>query len=225
MERKRLEKYIELYKPLIASIQACFGDKIEFIVHDTSKPESSVMYVVGSVTQRKLGAPLTNIVIRTLLEHGDNAPDMLGYASLSKDGRNLKSSTIFIRDDDGHIIGCLCYNLDLTDFIIAEKLIKCMSTIHDLEPEEEKKDKNEIFAQDIGEVVEEIIHYEIAKSNKPVAVMSKNDKLQLMRSLEAKGVFNVKNSAEMMAHIFGTSVYTIYNYLKEIRSDSKYNAV
>ena len=83
----------------------------------------------------------------------------------------------------------------------------------------------EIFAQDVGEVVEEIIQYEVDRSNKPVAIMSKADKLQLIENLESKGVFSVKNSAETMAHILGTSVYTIYNYLKEIRNNHKFDAV
>ncbi len=219
-----LKEYIQIYEPLIASMQVCFGDKIEFIVHDVSQPESSVVYVSGNVTNRRLGAPLTNVVLKAITEHGDAAPDMLGYAAVSREGKNLKSSTVFIRNQEGHIIGCLCYNLDLTDFIIAEKLLKSIACTQPTQPPEERAGM-EIFAQDVGEVVEEIIQYEVDRSNKPVAIMSKADKLQLIENLESKGVFSVKNSAETMAHILGTSVYTIYNYLKEIRNNHKFDAV
>jgi len=39
-----------------------------------------------------------------------------------------------------------------------------------------------------------------------------------MRRLDKDGVFMIKGSVDYMAKIFGASRYTIYNYLKQIRS-------
>ncbi len=216
MPDSKFEQYIGLFHNIMTGMHACFGDRIEFILHDVSKPESSVVAVVGNVTNRQIGAPLTNIVIEALQQYGDDAEDILGYSSLSKDGRPLKSSTMFIRNKAGKIVGCLCYNLDLTDIHVAEKLLQSLSGIGG--PKQSDKDGGEIFAQDIGEMVEEICRQELDRNCKPVPMMTKSDKLQLVGALDEKGVFSVKNSAEMVAHLLGTSVYTIYNYLKEIRN-------
>lgn len=218
MRNKDFQKYIDLFEPVMRGVKEAFGDKIEFILHDLSTPQSSVAVVVGDITHRQVGAPSTNIVIEALKQHGDHAKDILGYPSVSKDGRPLRSSTIFIRDEQQHIVGCFCFNIDLTDFYIADNLIKGFCTLN---PLSESKESNEVFAQDIGEVVEDIIQYEINNFSKPVPLMSRNDKLKLVDSLESKGVFDVKGAPEMVARALGASVFTIYNYIKEIRNTHK----
>ena len=52
-------------------------------------------------------------------------------------------------------------------------------------------------------------------------MMNRNEKLQLIEILDAKGVFDVKGSPEMVARYLGASVFTVYNYMKQIRSSSK----
>jgi predicted transcriptional regulator YheO len=153
-----------------------------------------------------------------LKAQGNQAEDMLDYLSLAKDGRQLKSSTVFIRNESGEIVGCLCYNLDLTELRLAQKVISGFTAIKSNSAQDAK---GEIFAQEISDVVGDIIQYEITKTQKPVTLMSRGDKLRLISSLDAKGVFDVKGSAEMTAQFLGSSVFTVYNYLKEIRSAFK----
>ena len=57
--------------------------------------------------------------------------------------------------------------------------------------------------------------------NKPVAYMQKEDKLALVDDLERKGVFDVKGSVEYVAECLGVTNFTVYNYLKEIRTKHK----
>ncbi len=217
MANSDFEKYIRLYEPIMRGMKELIGNNIEFILHDLSSPQSSVAVVVGNITNRHVGAPSTNVVIEALKKYGDDAQDILGYSSVSKDGRTLRSSTIFIRDENGHIVGCFCFNVDLTDYYIAENLLKNFCTLNSME----EKGSQEVFAQDIGEVAEEIVQYEINKFGKPVPMMNRNEKLQLIEILDAKGVFDVKGSPEMVARYLGASVFTVYNYMKQIRSSSK----
>lgn len=222
MANSNFEKYIRLYEPVMKGMKDLIGNNIEFILHDLSSPQSSVAVVVGNVTNRQVGAPSTNVVTEALKKYGDDAKDILGYPSVSKDGRMLRSSTIFIRDEDNHIVGCFCFNVDLTDYYIAENLLKSFCTLNSVE---DQKESQEVFAQDIGEVVEEIVQYEINKFGKPVPMMSRHEKLQLVEILDSKGVFDVKGSPEMVARFLGASVFTIYNYIKQIRNNSKIDHV
>ena len=217
MGKNSFEKYIDLLKPVMEGLHNALGDRSEFILHDLSQLQSSVVVVVGNVTDRQIGAPTTNLVIDVLETYGNEAKDMLGYLSVSKDGRQLKSYTIFIRDDEGEIIGCFCFNIDLTDFKVMESLLEEFTFINDLTNSKEDV-KEEVFAQEISDVVEDIIKYEINDYSTPVPHMNRGDKLAIVNSLEEKGIFDVKGGADTVAHYLGVSIFTVYNYLKEVRS-------
>ncbi|MBE6012580.1 MAG: transcriptional regulator [Lachnospiraceae bacterium] len=217
MVKESFKKYYDLFKPVMIAMQSLIGDSSEFILHDLSELQNSVTLVVGNITGRQIGAPTTNLVMEALEKYGDQAEDMLGYLSVSKDGRRLKSYTIFIRDENGKIVGCYCCNIDLTEFNIMENFLKNFCAIND-PSENEKKSKTEVFAQEISDVVEDIIKYEISRYDRPVPHMNRADKIQLVTLLESKGVFDVKGAADIVSHYMGVSVFTVYNYLKEIRS-------
>ncbi len=220
MASREFDRYIKLFRPVMTAMCDLFGDSIEFILHDLSTPQSSVVEIVGNVTGRQIGAPCTNLVMEVLKREGDDANDILSYPSIAKDGRQMRSSTIFIRNDAGHIVGCMCYNIDLTEYRIAERLLRNLCATAETSDKKEPN-KGEIFAQDISEVVGEIIEYEFNNFGKPVPMMSRADKLKLISLLESKGIFDVKGAPEMVSQYMGSSVFTIYNYLKEIRNGIK----
>ena len=206
--------YLKLFLPIIKGMHTLLGERSEFILHDLSNPENSMVAIEGNVTDRQLGASVTNIVIEALAKYGDTAPEMIGYSSITKDGRPLKSSTIFIRNEKGRIVGCMCSNMDMTEFLVAQNLLESICTYG------QNNSKNtEVFALDIREVVEDLIQKQISAAGKPVPMMSRFEKIQLVRELENKCVFEVKGSVELAAHSLGVSSFTVYGYLKEIRSE------
>lgn len=139
-----------------------------------------------------------------------------GELRCDDDGRVLRSSTIFIRDEKGHIIGSLCINQDLTDFIVASKLTQELTAFQ--RPSTEEEHAEEFFAHDISDVMEDMVRTELELLQKPVAYMQKEDKLALVQRMENKGIFDVKGAVEYVAERLGVTNYTIYNYLKAIRS-------
>ena len=211
------ERYQSLFAPVVKGMTQLLGDRSEFILHDLSCPEASAVVIEGNVTKRRAGASVTNIVLEAIKKYGDDAPDMIGYESVTADGRPLKSSTIFIRSEEGRIVGCLCCNIDMTDFTIARNLLNSMCEIQT--PQPSGKAGDEVFAQDIREVMSEIIHNEISASAKPVPMMDRSERLNLIRELENKCVFEVKGSVETTARKLGVSAFTVYSYLKEIRNE------
>ena len=46
-----------------------------------------------------------------------------GYLTKTKDGRILKSSTMYIRDDTGRIAYLLGINQDITEFVMMHRLL------------------------------------------------------------------------------------------------------
>jgi predicted transcriptional regulator YheO len=205
---------LEAVAQLIPSLRQMLGPKFEVILHDLSHVESSIVRLEGDVTHRKIGGPATDYLLRLLREGGDGAQNSVNYQNVLPDGRVLRSSTLFLRDEEGHIIGSLCFNQDLTDYLVARKLIE-ENVSFGLQGTEPPK---ETFAQDISVVMESVVDTEVSLFQKPVAYMQKEDKLRIVSRLEEKGIFAIRNAVDYVAERLGVSNFTVYNYLKEIRA-------
>lgn len=208
--------------PIAKGIAETFGKYCEVAVHDLRNPETSLIYVAGSITNRKKGAPITNVVLENIRKYGHECRDLIGYKNVTKDGRLLKSSTIFTRDSDGKIIGCLCINYDITELLIHKGHIEEFTSFGE---EFQTSNESELFASDITEVLDAMINQVINNIGIPVAMMQKEDKIQVVRELDLKGVFMIKGAVDKVAVMLGVSRYTIYNYLEEDRSNRVHNII
>ena len=56
---------------------------------------------------------------------------------------------------------------------------------------------------------------------KPVAMMTKEDKIEAVRYLDQKGAFLIKKSVDRASEFYGISKFTLYNYLDAGREDAK----
>ena len=216
---KEMHPYLQAVLQSAEGLSVMLGSRYEVILHDLSHVETSIVAIYGNVTNRKVGGPATNYLLQLLKTYGDEAPNSLNYRNVLPDGRVLRSSTIFIRNENNHIIGSLCINQDQTDFIVASKLMQELTAFQKPSPEEDPA--GEFFAHDIGDVMEDMVRTELEILQKPVAYMQKEDKLAVVQRMENKGIFDVKGAVEYVAEKLGVSNYTIYNYLKEIRSSRR----
>ena len=212
-----LEKNI----PLAKTIAEMFGKKCEVLIHDFSNPQHSIIAIEnGHVTGRKIGDPITDLALATWKKggYGEKKTDrIVNYKTKTKDGRMLKSSSVFIRDNQKKIIGCLCINYDLTEHSMFHKVMDDFCTAIDLD--EEKSEKGmEIFTDNVNEVLENIIQEAIEKIGIPVSLMHKEDKLMVTKIADEKGAFLIKGAITQIAKEINVSRFTIYNYLEEIKA-------
>ena len=212
-----LEKYI----PLAKTIAEMFGKKCEVLIHDFSNPQHSIIAIENDhVTGRKIGDPITDLALATWKKggYGDKKTDrIVNYKTKTKDGRMLKSSSVFIRDNQKKIVGCMCINYDLTEHSMFHKVMDDFCTTIDLD--EEKSEKGvEIFTDNVNEVLENIIQEAIEKIGIPVSLMQKEDKLMVTKIADEKGAFLIKGAITQIAKEINVSRFTIYNYLEEIKA-------
>ena len=52
--------------PFATGIQATVGPYCEVALHDLKHPDRSLIHLIGSVTNRQLGAPVTDLVLYML---------------------------------------------------------------------------------------------------------------------------------------------------------------
>ena len=108
---------IEFYKRLAHGLALQFGPNCEIVVHDLEADDldhSIVAIENGHISGRRLGDGPSHVVLEALNDDADELHDRPPYLTKTEDGKLLKSSTIFIRDDAGWPRGILAINFDIT---------------------------------------------------------------------------------------------------------------
>lgn len=116
----------ELWQRLLTMLEHQFGNRCEFILHDYSSRDydhSIVDIRNGHITNRKVGDCGSNLgleVLRGTVKDGDR----YNYIVNTRDGKLLRSSSMYLQDDTGKVIGCLCINTDITETVHFEEYLR-----------------------------------------------------------------------------------------------------
>ena len=131
-------------------ILKCLGPDCEIVIHDlkTNDPEHSIVYIEnGHVTGRGIGDGPSNAVFDVIRHNNkkgsdptDEIQDHPGYLMKTSDGKILKCSTSYIRDDDGSLHYVFGINYDITKLTMIE------SALHSLITPVNKEEKPKVTA-------------------------------------------------------------------------------
>lgn len=216
------ERLIALFTDMVDLMASVLPPESEVILHDLSKLPNSIVAIKGDVTGRRVGGPSTNYLM-SKIRSGDFEHE-LGYLTDLPDGRILKSSTMIIRDIAGIPVASLCINVDLSQWGAMKKVIDGMMSSGSSEIGQEPK-KNEGFAASVDELASGLIEQAMAECPVSIDEMKKKHKLKVVRSLDERGFFLIKDGVEMVAAKLGVTRFTIYNYLNEVTTDGGLNPV
>ncbi|MGB8010062.1 MAG: PAS domain-containing protein [Terriglobales bacterium] len=217
MKPSEKEYLLNFVSRLADALGQTFGKHCEIVVHDFNSPESSIIAIAnGSLTGRKVGDTLDALGFQLLKAHP--ASDLLNYRTKTKEGQELRSSSVFLRDEKGQIFGALCINVELSGLLQAQKWIQeaLGSTTATID---------ERFERSVDEVLETLIQNAISSVGKTPGDMTREEKVAIVAYLEMKGAFLIRYSVEHVAELLGMTKYTIYNYLDEIRKKTEVGEV
>ena len=201
--------------PLVDGIASTFGKNCEVVLHDIRNPQSSVIAIAnGHITGRSIGSPMTEYGLATLRKGQFDKP-IVNYRKKTKEGKLLKSSSLFIKDEKGKLIGFLCINYDISELTIARNIINDFTNI--IEDTDFDEYSGESFGSTVNEMLSSIVNKTLESVGKPVAFISKEEKVNIVQTLDQKGVFLIKGAIDYVAKVLCVSRYTVYNYLDEIR--------
>jgi predicted transcriptional regulator YheO len=203
---RRLQVMAEIIGPLTRSLGASY----EIVLHDYRIPDRSVVAVAGKVTERQVGSAMSQIGLSVLAE-GNKAQDRLNYLAQAPNGRIINSSTIVLRDSRRRVFGALCINMDVTAIRHAAAILDALSSAY-AEP------KPTTFANDINDVIDATLR-EVLGGRAP-ALLSRQERLEVIRSFDARGIFNVKRATGRVAAALSVSRATAYGCLQQIRSET-----
>nr|WP_306414482.1 helix-turn-helix domain-containing protein [Brotocaccenecus cirricatena] len=103
--------------------------------------------------------------------------------------------------------------------VLSEHLSNLLHSFS-LPQEEESSAYTEDLDDSIPELSSNLIHSTILGYGIPSNAMHTADKLEILRSLEAQGVFQTKGSVGQVARELHISEPTVYRYLRRIRSET-----
>ena len=203
---------------LAKGIARQFGPNCEVVVHDlcTEELENSIVAIEnGHISGRRVGDGPSHVVWEALKADPGKLEDRLAYLTRTEDGKILKSSTIFIRDNEGKVVGIFAINYDITLMKAMEDQLRVF-TATDVPSEEP-----ETITHNVNDLLEELIKQSAKLVGKPVALMNKEDKVKAIRFLNDSGAFLITKSGQRVCNFFGISKYTLYSYIDEAKGDKE----
>ena len=206
-----MNRELQKFVPIANFIAKTFGKNCEVVIHDLSIPQNSVVYTINNhVTGRQLGQSFEHLVKEVLLSKNFDGDCTANYRTTTSDNKEVKSSTVLLRDSEGKIIGALCINfalkplLDVMNFIEDFACVELNKIEKDTEP----------FAN-VMEIVDDLIDKIIA--NNDIENLKRKDKIDLISFMDEKGVFLIKGAIDKVAERLNISKVTVYSYLEEIK--------
>jgi predicted transcriptional regulator YheO len=138
----------------------------------------------------------------------------------------LRTSALYIKNGNDNLIGFLCLNFDDSGYRnINDKL---MSLIHpdelihknNFEVLENIKfsDESDSIGTTIEEVSENAIRRVLKNSSIPLDRLTKDEKFEIVKVLDEKGIFMLKGAVSYVAELLYSSEATIYRYLNDINA-------
>ncbi|ATE53381.1 aminotransferase class V-fold PLP-dependent enzyme [Actinosynnema pretiosum] len=192
---------LDALAPTVAGLASALGPGTEVVLHDLSALPNSIVAIAGGLTGRQVGGPMTDLLLG-LVRRG-TTQDLPGYDTYAPDGRLIRSSTVFLRDERGVAVGCLCVNTDPGAGGGGGQGGHAV----------------EAFPGDVDTLQKLLVERAVEAVGVPVGLMKKAHKSEVVRVLDEAGLFLIRDSVDYLAGVLGVTRYTIYNYLNEIRGE------
>lgn len=205
-----LEKFKVVARFMAQQMQNC-----EFVIHDLNDLEHSIAYIGnGHISGRQIGDSATDLVLRVLKDRDYLNKDFTSvYRSVSAKGTVFNSSTFFIKDGNA-LIGLLCINEDLTQYqMLHDSVGKILSLA---KPVKESQNVQERLVPTVDSLPTSVIDTLVHKQIQNVAHLSKDERMEIVRELDKKGIFLLKGSITEVAKTLKVSEATMYRYLQHL---------
>ncbi|KVP46391.1 transcriptional regulator [Burkholderia ubonensis] len=210
MAKKRLtgeqQVILEQVKQIAAGLGETLAPFTEVVVHDLRSPKHAILAIHNNLSGREIGDPATELGLARIAD--DSYPQVLAnYANRFSDGRQAKSTSIGIKDSEGHYFAALCLNVDVTLFRSIATLLEQFSV-----PSGEVV-KESLDPSTADSLRERIDRFAVSLATTPQALRT-DQRRALMQTLKEEGYLDLRRSMETIAQHLGVSRATVYNDAK-----------
>ena len=213
---QNINEQMDLFHKLLDMCEAHFGPTCEIVLHDLTLEYDRTIVDIrnGHITGRKAGDCGSNLgleVLRGSVKNGDR----YNYITQTKDGKILRSSSLYIKDGDNQVIGSICINSDITEAVRFKDHLDAAINY----PNGNENEKKEVFANDVNQLLDYFLQEGQRLVGKTAPLMNKEERLQFLKYLDDKGAFLITKSGEKICDFLNISKFTLYNDLDTIRKE------
>jgi len=210
MRNKKLTSEQQLILEQVTHIASALGSTFapfaEVVVHDLRSPQNAILGIYNNLSGRQVGDPVTELGLARI--ENDSYPQVVAnYANQFSDGRRVKSTSIGIKDSEGHYFAALCLNVDMTVFRGISSMIEQFLAISEGEGKESLDPNNADALRD------RIDRFATSLATTPRALRT-DQRRDLVQKLKEEGFFELKRSMDIVAQHLGVSRATVYNDIK-----------
>lgn len=203
-----MEDQLQFMIKVAEAIALASGPKCETVVHDKNL---KIVYIAnGELSGRSIGCVMDENVFRYLWEWSQKSNGIVIRMTRKENGDLKKATTVFAQDQDGNYVGMLCFTQDLTAMNQARNLLDSIMNIQPFDSSEES-------SMTITDYAHTVISDIIKEVGKPSTLGTREINIRILRRLEEKDVFSLKDAVPQVCEMLNISQATLYNYLREIR--------
>ncbi|MGF6650560.1 putative transcriptional regulator YheO [Paraburkholderia youngii] len=198
---------LEQIKQIAEGLALTFAPFTEVVVHDLLDPEHAVLAIHNNLSGREVGQPATELGLARIM---DPAYEQIiaNYPNQFSDGRQVKSTSIGIKDSKGDYIAALCMNVDLTLFHGFQNALSRFTAVEGSTPARESLDPAN--ADQIRARIDEFA----ARLASTPRSLRPEDRRSLLKELKAGGLLEVRRAMDTIAAHLGVSRATVYSDAK-----------
>lgn len=184
-----------------------FAPFCEVVVHDLTRPEHAILAIYNNLSGRSVGDPVTELGLARIADPA--YPEVIAnYANRFADGRQVKSTSIGLKDASGRYVAALCLNVDLSQFNGLQNMLRQFSRVD--EPDRTVETLDPFAAETIRKRIDQFAA-RLATTPRSLKAVERR---ALVRELKAAGCMEVRRATETVAQHLGVSRATVYNDAK-----------
>lgn len=212
---------VKLYVPFVKFIAEAMGPDCEVVLHDLTKDGGTIIAIEnGHISGRKIGDSATDLILKIIQDREYQDKDFIAnYKAVGRNSQVCRSSTYFIKDDFGRLIGMVGINTDIQMYedlhTIASRFLQFANVESNQQTIETKV--TEHLHGNIDDVLKTMISAEIDRFGVDPARLSSEEKMIIIKSLSDQGAFLLEGCVSEVARLLKTSEPTVYRYLNKIK--------
>ena len=224
-----MNRILAQYVQVVDFLGRALGKDYEIALHSFSDSKYSIIAIAnGFNSGRQVGAPITGKALEFITDKVYERENyQINYTGRVGSRVTMRSSTMFIKDENGRLIGMLCINYNTARCREAvDKILEIFQmpspfegTVAQKSELQTHEETAEYFVGNIRDLISEELLRLVGDSSAPRERLTQEEKIEIVRSLNRKGVFLIKGTVSEVASQLCSSEASIYRYLSKINKE------
>jgi predicted transcriptional regulator YheO len=197
---------ISQLEQIAEGLSKTFSPFCEVVLHDLRDPQHAIMAIHNNLSGRQPGDPATELGLARIAD--PEYPQVIAnYQNQFADGRQVKSTSIGIKDSTGKYVAALCMNVDLSLFRGLQGMLEQFGSVSGDRPAESLDPSG-------ADAIRARIDQFAARLATTPRALKASDRRLLMQELKEAGVMDIRRAMETVASHLGVSRAAVYTYAK-----------